>query len=118
MDGTDYEALKFWVDVAWKAGTVICLLWLILRRSSTANSKRLDDHGDRLAAHDLELIVIKAEVEKGPTHNDVQLVHDRTSKVGELVSQTREAVAQLDGHIKGIRGAVDRIQDYLMKEKE
>lgn len=119
MDVTspDYDALKFWVDVIFKFGTIAGLVWLAVRRHSHLNGVRLDEHEDRLGGHDIEFAVIKQRLESQPTHQDIQRVHDRISVVGTNQAKTREDIAALLEGMKGVRVAVDRLHTDRLNDR-
>lgn len=120
MDVTspDYDALKFWVDVIFKFGTIAGLVWLAVRRHSHLNGVRLDEHEDKLAEHDIKFAVIDQRLKSQPTHEDIQRVHDRISVVGTNQAKTREDIAALLEGMKGIRVAVDRLHADRLSDRK
>lgn len=109
---------KFWLDAA---ALVLALgswgyTWLSNR--SRQNDVRFEQHGAVLQQHGAELITIREQLKAQPTHGDLQMLHDRISAGNQSLAATREDVAALLEGLKGMRRAIDRLNDYHMGLKK
>ena len=113
----DYEALKFWFDVAWKLGSVAAIVWLALSQRPRKNAQDIEDLAEKVAEHDGELKVLREELKRFPTTADQEKLHDRISNVNSCLAETRVDIGKMVTAMEGVTSAVNRIQNYLL-EKE
>lgn len=126
----DLESLKFWVDVIWKAGTVVVLVWLALKQKSAANATaigqlsehlvRIDgrlsaietleaeirDRAREIQAHDVRLARVEAWKELAPSRADLEKIHAR-------ISEGRNATADLGRETAALKAVAEAIQSKV-----
>ena len=108
----DFEAAKFWLDVAWKVGTVLGLIWLAVGQRSKANSAVLATHETRFAEMEKALIAVRAGLESMNYHDEIRGLHGRISNVNDTVGGVREDLSALRAELRGLAGGVKRLEDY------
>lgn len=113
---TDYEAFKFWLDLAWKIGTVIGLTWLALSQKPRKNARRLDELTVTVAEHAKLFVKIEGQLQHSPTHEDLDRLHDRISKGNDSLAETRVDVAKLLATSEATGAAINRIQSHLLEK--
>lgn len=114
----DYEALKFWGDLLWRAGTVIGLIWLAVQQRSRGNSVKLERHDERLDDIDKELIRMNGKLDSQPKHDDLQLIHDRISDVKGVVGKIVAGQEGLAAEVRSLSVSVNRLYDVEMSKKK
>lgn len=60
---------------------------------------------------------IEVELQHVPTHNDIGKVYERLAGVESVLRDLSSASAEVRGEFKAMRGALDRIQSYMMENK-
>ncbi|MBB4287734.1 hypothetical protein [Roseospira goensis] len=93
----DWVAISTWVDIAWKIGTVAALIWLGVRQQGTDNHRRIVALDDRVDGHAVRIVRVEETLKRGPSHDDLQLIHDRISKGNDLTHAVQAQVSGLTG---------------------
>lgn len=110
----DYQALKFWVDLAQATFTLGLGVYVYITSRERATNervrvveektdKRLDDHESRLSK-------VEAACTSAPNHQDLGGVYERVNSVDGKVNE-------IAGQLKVIGRAVDMINQHLLEHK-
>lgn len=141
----EYGGWMFWVDVVWKVGTLVGLLYLALRRNQREVVASLTALDKRVSTVESDMTVVKSKAHDGPNHQDmaeieneltkiqcsldaapnradIDKLHDRISKLGGTVTDVRESISGLKESVVGLkdavggaRKAIDRLTDHHLK---
>jgi uncharacterized protein Yka (UPF0111/DUF47 family) len=104
----DYKAWHFWFGVGQYA--IAVALWIYTWMSNRQKAQAGDLARTRQDVGKIETRVVKLETGT-ITFQELGKVYDRINEVSDQVSE-------MSGSVKGIERAVDRIQEYLMKNGE
>jgi len=128
LDPTNWDALRFLLDVIQVVGIVGLGLYTFLTQRSKANAEQLEEHGGKLNDHakklvsfeerlkaapghdDLKrvnenaekLIAFEERLKAAPDHDDIEKLHDRVSKIGTSVNRVEVTVAKVDSAVEGL----------------
>lgn len=102
-DPTNYDALKFWLDVAQWVFTVGVMVFVWIDRGRSDNRGLIKQLHDRHDALERRLITAEEGLKRAPTHDDI--------------SALREEQASTRATVERMASSVDRIHDYLMNNK-
>lgn len=106
-----------WMDVIYKAVTLIGLLWVAIQQRARANTAALAVHEDRLDIIDVDLAGIRERLAAAPGHDDIQRLHDRVSETRKELSTVAENVAATRALVQAIDKAVDLINRTHIGER-
>ena len=98
----DMEAVRLGVQ----AINLIAVVWLAMSARDKVSKDSLDT---KLATHADRLTALETNQKNGPTHADLNRIHERLDKIGENFSS-------LSGELKGKGHTLDLIHEYLLKE--
>mgnify|MGYP001774179264 CR=1 FL=1 len=103
MDDPNYNALKFWLDVAQWVFTIGVMIFVWIDRGRSDNRNLIKQMADRQEMLERRLITAEEHLRHSPTHDDI--------------AQLRSQFAGLDSKLDRVTNTVDRVHDYLMNNK-
>lgn len=119
---TGMDDASFWLDLIYKVGTVGVLLWLAIAQRAAANKAEIDrverTTGTAITGLENRVTHLEARAESGPTHDDLQKIHDRISKGNDLTSSLRADVSRLNEGMDNVKRALDLLNRTHMKGGE
>lgn len=101
-DPTNYDALKFWLDVAQWVFTIALMIFVWIDRGRSDNRNLIKQVAERQEVLERRLLTAEEQMRHLPTHDDFAKV------------QTQ--VAGLDSKLDRVTNTVDRVHDYLMNK--
>ncbi len=100
---TNYDALKFWLDVAQWVFTIGVMIFVWIDRGRSDNRNLIKNLADRQEALEKRLISAEEHLKHSPTHDDI--------------AKLREEYSGLNSKVDRMAITLDRIHDYLMNNK-
>lgn len=88
---------QVWIDVGWKIGTVIALVWLAIKQQVGDGRRLIGDLDSRVDGHADRLVRVEEALKRAPSHDDLQLIHERISKGNDLTHAVQAQVAGVAG---------------------
>lgn len=136
IEGLDYTALRFWMDVGQTIGTVAIgvFVWWDKQRTKTAKrfaeleswkddheprvdaletaveemQEKCSSHQDQTGQLDRGMIAVQAELRHLPGKKEIDML---TRQIGDM----NEKMGRMDGRLAGINRAVDLMNQHLLK---
>ena len=111
MDGQilNISPAVVWVIALSQLLTFALTIWGLVSSGSRANSKRLDDHADRLQSHGDRLAALEIATREMPKRKDF---HDLDLRMTKL----QGAMEVLTERLKPIEAISERLQEVLLEQ--
>ncbi|WP_010324367.1 DUF2730 family protein [Marinobacterium stanieri] len=101
-DPTNYDALKFWLDVVQWVFTIGVMIFVWIDRGRSDNHNLIKQLADRQEALERRLITAEEQMRHLPTHDDI--------------AKLREEYSGLNSKVDRMAITLDRIHDHLINK--
>jgi hypothetical protein len=102
MDKYDYNALKFYLDMAQWVATLLLGVFMWVDKRRRDNTSGIDKLNSNHTALERRVVTVEEHLRHAPTHEDI--------------SALREQNAALQSKLDRVTNTLDRIHDYLMNK--
>lgn len=107
MEGIDYDAARFWWEVAMTLGMIFNIAYQYVTSKSKANRSAIDRVDNRVSELTDRVRTLEGDVRHLPDHDDLGAIHEKVN----LVANGMEAIR---GELAAVNRTMQLINEHLL----